>query len=428
MKGVSPVTAPEPTHGGSTAADVPAKAPAMKAGIGPMVGAIFLMATSAIGPGFLTQTSVFTVQMGAAFAFAILLSILVDIAIQLNVWRILGVSGLRASELANRLLPGLGWGLAVLVAIGGLVFNIGNIAGTGLGMQALSGGAIDPKVGGAISALIAIVVFLWKRAGAALDVIVGILGAMMILLMLYVAISSNPPVAEAMRQTVMPDEIDPKVITTLIGGSIGGYIVFAGVHRLIDAGHTGPENLSYISRSAVTGIIVTGIMRVLLFLAVLGVVATGVTLSKDNTAADVFYNAAGEFGLRAFGMVLWAAGLSSVIGASFTSISFLTKQGFNPKIRGWMTVVFIVISTVIFLFLGAAPQLLLIAAGAFNGLILPISFAVVLWVGFFRRDILEGYKPPMWMLVTGVIGFAVSVVMAGMSIAGFAEFLNSYIS
>jgi len=213
----------------------------------------------------------------------------------------------------------------------------------------------------------------------------------------------------------------------LIGGSIGGYIVFAGVHRLIDAGHTGPENLSYISRSAITGIVVTGIMRALLFLAVLGVVATGVTLSRGNTAADVFYNAAGEFGLRAFGMVLWAAGLSSVIGASFTSISFLTKQGFNPKIRGWMTVVFIVISTVIFLFVGAAPQLLLIAAGAFNGLILPLSFAVVLWVGFFRRDILEGYEPPMWMLITGVIGFIISLVMAGMSIAGFAEFLQGFL-
>ena len=323
--------------------------------------------------------------------------------IQLNVWRILGVSGLRASELANSVLPGLGWFLAILVGIGGLVFNIGNIAGTGLGVQALSGGAIDPKIGGAVSAVIAIVVFLWKRAGAALDVIVGILGALMILLMLYVAISSNPPVAEAVKQSVAPDAVDFKVITTLIGGSVGGYIVFAGVHRLIDAGHTGPENMDYVSRSAITGIIVTGIMRVLLFLAVLGVVATGVALSKDNTAADVFYQAAGETGRRMFGLVLWAAGLSSVIGASFTSISFLTKQGFDPKKRGWLTVGFIVISTVIFLFVGSAPQKLLIFAGAFNGLILPVGFAVVLYAGFFRRDLLRGYKPPMWMLVLGAI-------------------------
>ena len=411
------MTAPDPTLGGATAADATAKPPAAARGIGPMVGAIFLMATSAIGPGFLTQTSVFTVQMGAAFAFAILLSILVDIVIQLNVWRILGVSGLRASELANSVLPGLGWVLAALVGIGGLVFNIGNIAGTGLGVQALTDGAVDPKVGGAISALIAIVVFLWKRAGAALDVIVGILGALMILLMLYVAISSNPPVADALRQSVAPEAVDFKVITTLIGGSIGGYIVFAGVHRLIDAGHTGPENMDYISRSAVTGIIVTGIMRVLLFLAVLGVVTTGVTLSKDNTAADVFYHAAGDFGRRAFGLVLSAAGLSSVIGASFTSISFLTKQGFDPKKRDWLTVGFIVISTMIYLFVGSAPQKLLIFAGAFNGLILPIGFAVVLFVGFFRRDLLHGYKPPMWMLVLGAVTLVGCAGMGWSSIA-----------
>ena len=65
------------------------------------LGAMFLMATSAIGPGFITQTTVFTVEMGAAFAFAILVSILVDIAIQLNVWRVLGVTGKRANELLS---------------------------------------------------------------------------------------------------------------------------------------------------------------------------------------------------------------------------------------------------------------------------------------------------------------------------------------
>ena len=108
-------------------------------GIGAMVGAVFLMATSSIGPGFLTQTSVFTVQMGAALGFAILLSIIVDIAIQLNVWRVLGISGLRANELGNIVLPGLGWFMAALVFIGGLVFNIGNIAGTGLGVNAMLG-------------------------------------------------------------------------------------------------------------------------------------------------------------------------------------------------------------------------------------------------------------------------------------------------
>lgn len=121
-----------------------------------LLGAMFLMATSAIGPGFITQTATFTVQMGAAFAFAILVSILIDIAVQMNVWRVIGVSGMRAQELANRVLPGLGWVLAALVFLGGMVFNIGNIAGTGLGANAMLG--VDPLIGGGVSALIALLI------------------------------------------------------------------------------------------------------------------------------------------------------------------------------------------------------------------------------------------------------------------------------
>lgn len=398
-------------------ASQPAKAPR---GIGPVVGAVFLMATSAIGPGFLTQTSVFTAKLGAAFAFAILLSILVDIAIQLNVWRILGVSGLRANELANNIIPGLGWILAILVAIGGLVFNVGNIAGTGLGLNALLG--LDPKIGGGISAVIAIFVFLSRRAGIALDRIVAALGAIMILLMLYVAIVSQPPLGEALKQTFVPDQIEFLVITTLIGGTVGGYITFAGVHRLIDSGTTGPENVDYLTKSSILGIIVTGVMRVLLFLAVLGVVATGVALAKDNTAADAFYQAAGEFGLRAFGLVLWAAGLSSVIGASFTSVSFLTKQTTDPKVRSWITVGFILVSTVVYLTLGQAPQALLIFAGAFNGMILPVGFAIVLWAGWRREDLLKGYRHPRWMLILGLFVLALTVYMGIKSLSGLSAF------
>ena len=43
-----------------------------------LIGAAFLMATSAIGPGFLTQTAVFTESLGASFAFAILVSVIVQ--------------------------------------------------------------------------------------------------------------------------------------------------------------------------------------------------------------------------------------------------------------------------------------------------------------------------------------------------------------
>jgi Mn2+/Fe2+ NRAMP family transporter len=415
----APVPAQEGRDGDSGESEDTARKGLSNTGRAATFGAMFLMATSAIGPGFLTQTSVFTVQMGAALAFAILLSIIIDVAVQLNVWRVLALSGRRANELGNTVLPGVGWFIAVLVFLGGIAFNIGNIAGSGLGTNAMLG--LDPKIGGALTSLIAVGIFLSKRAGVALDRVIVILGAVMILLMLYVAVVSNPPVGEALKQTVLPEKIDVFVITTLVGGTVGGFITFAGAHRLIDSGITGPENIGRITRTSVTGVLITGVMRVLLFLAVLGVVATGVTLAKDNTAADAFYHAAGEVGLRMFGVVLWAAGLSSIIGASYTSVSFVTTQRTQPRNRNILTVIFIVVCTVAYVILGAAPQTLLIFAGAFNGLILPIAFTLVLWVAWRRRDLLNGYRYPVWLLVIGVVVLVVEYYLGWNSFTGIAD-------
>ena len=124
---------------------------------------------------------------------------------------------------------------------------------------------------------------------------------------------------------MLPDEFDFVAVTTIIGGTVGGYITYAGAHRLLDSGRTGPEHVREITRSSVVGILVTGVMRVL-FLAILGVVAGGVTLATDDPAGSAFQAAAGEVGLRVFGLILWAAAITSVIGAAYTSVSFMTKS------------------------------------------------------------------------------------------------------
>ena len=380
-----------------------------------LVGAMFLMATSAIGPGFITQTTIFTAQLGAAFAFAILVSILVDIALQLNVWRVIGVSGLRASELGNRVLPGAGHVLTFCVVIGGFVFNVGNVAGCGLGLDALSG--LDPKWGGAVSALIAIGVLASRRAGIAMDRIVIVLGFVMIAMTAYVAFVSRPPVGLALRNAVLPDTIDVLAITTLVGGTVGGYITYAGAHRLLDAGVQGREQVAAISVASLQGVLITGLMRVLLFLAVLGVVAAGVKLDAANPAASAFRAAAGELGMRVFGLILWAAAITSVIGASYTSVSFLV--GSNARLesrRTALVIAFIVASSAVFLTAGAAPVPLLVFAGAFNGLILPVGVALLLWVAFRRRDLLQGYTYPRALGLLGAAAWLVTVYLGWESI------------
>ena len=385
-----------------------------------LLGAMFLMATSAIGPGFITQTTAFTVELGAAFAFAIAVSILVDIALQLNVWRVIGVTGRRAQELGNLVLPGLGWAMAGLLLLGGLVFNVGNVSGAGLGTDAMLG--LDPRIGGVLSAAIAIGIFLSKRAGLAMDRIVVALGLIMITLTAYVAVSSGPPVGEALRNTVLPEQVSFLAITTLIGGTIGGYIVYAGAHRLLDSGVSGPEHVRDITRGSVTGILVTGVMRVILFLAILGVVSQGVALDPESQAADAFQSAAGDVGLVVFGVVLWAAAITSVIGASYTTVSFITSRTrTSDRTRTALVVAFIVLTTAIFVVVGETPATLLIFAGAFNGLLLPIGIGVMMWVAWARRDLLGGYHYPKWLVTIGTVAWLVTIYLSVNSIKPVIE-------
>ncbi|TYS69478.1 divalent metal cation transporter [Sutcliffiella horikoshii] len=378
-----------------------------------LLGAAFLMGASAIGPGFLTQTAVFTEQLLASFGFVILMSIILDIGVQVNVWRIIAVSKKRGQDIANMVLPGLGYFLAFAVALGGLAFNVGNIGGAGLGMNVLFG--IDVRIGAAITAAIAIGIFLSKEAGVAMDKIARYLGLMMVLLTLYVAFQSNPPVGEAVYRTFAPETIDVFAIITLVGGTVGGYITFAGGHRLLDAGISGKENLHQVTKSSVSGIVIASIMRIFLFLAVLGVVATGFKLDPNNPPASVFMEAAGMVGYKMFGLVLWAAGITSVVGAAYTSVSFLRTLSKKVDQNNSKVIIgFIIVSTIIFAFIGE-PVLLLILAGAFNGLILPVALGTLL-IAAYKKEIVGDYKHPLWLTIFGAIVFIATAYLAAITL------------
>lgn len=373
-----------------------------------LLGAAFLMATSAVGPGFLTQTTVFTEKLATSFGFIILISILIDLAVQFNIWQIITVSGKRAQDLANDLLPGLGYLLAFLIVAGGLAFNIGNVAGAGLGIQAMTG--VSVETGAILSAAMAIAIFLFKEAGKVMDTFAKILGFLMIALILYVAFTSHPPMGSAIQHTFFPEKFDPIATLTLVGGTVGGYISFAGAHRLLDAGVRSERALKEVNRGASTGILITALIRYLLFLATLGIILTGVAINPENPAASVFENAAGTFGKQLFGLMIWSAAITSVVGAAYTSISFL--RSFHPFVetnQSYITIVFIFISTIIFLLVGR-PVKVLVFVGTLNGFVLPIALAILL-VASRKQRLMGSYKHSPLLQVAG---WAVVLILLAM--------------
>ena len=375
-----------------------------------LLGAAFLMATSAVGPGFLTQTTVFTQQLTTSFGFIILISVVIDLCVQYNIWQIITVSGKRAQDLANELFPGLGYLLAFLIVVGGLAFNIGNVAGAGLGIEAMTG--IPIHIGAIGSAGMAIAVFLSKEAGKAMDSFAKILGLLMIGLILYVAFTSHPPLAAAIHHTFLPAKFDPIATLTLVGGTVGGYISFAGAHRLLDSGIKGEAALPQVNRGASTGILLTAVIRYLLFLATLGIIMAGANINPENPTASIFESAAGSLGRQMFGLMIWCAAITSVVGAAYTSVSFM--RSFHPlleKYHTYLTIVFILVSTVVFLLVGK-PVKILVFVGTLNGFVLPVALSILLVVS--RKSRLMGtYKHP---LVLQIAGWAIVLILIAMGI------------
>jgi Mn2+/Fe2+ NRAMP family transporter len=100
-----------------------------------------------------------------------------------------------------------------------------------------------------------------------------------------------------------------------------------------------------------------------------------------------------------------------VVGASYTSVSFLRTLSARVEARQRGTIIlFILLSTAVFLAVGRPVQLL-VAAGAANGLILPLALGAML-VAARRADIVGDYRHPVWM---SAFGWAVALAMAAMA-------------
>ena len=378
-----------------------------------LTGAAFLLAISAVGPGLMVELTTFTAEYGSALGAVLLCVIVMDVLSTLNIWSVLGAANMRAQDVANKLLPGLGMVFALAVSFGGVVFNTGNIGGAALGMNALFG--FPMKLGFLLSGILASAVFFSARAGRGIDFIVKILGVCTVLLVTAAAFQSRQPVRELLHvQTEFETRGLFYPMLTLLGGSCGGYIAFSGIHRLLDEGVKGVSELPDIRRSAFLGTTVSGIVRLMIFLAALGVCAAGgneVALQIQeaaNPTTEVFSLALGRFGRLAFELILLVANIGSIICATFTSVSFLkTLHPFLARHERALALLIIFSSTTVMTVFGNAARMM-IFAGTINGFILPFAMLLVLAAAR-RKDIVGDYRHPLLLRCAGVV-----IVLAGL--------------
>lgn len=131
--------------------------------------------------------------------------------------------------------------------------------------------------------------------------------------------------------------------------------------------------------------------------------------------------------MRIFGVVLWAAAITSVIGAAYTSVSFITvfKQDISERARNIATVIFIAVSLFFYVVITTPPAQMLVFVGGLNGLILPIGLSIFVYAAWARSDLMAGYRYPRWLLALGVIVCALTWYMGYKSIGPIFALLFS---
>ena len=380
----------------------------------------FLMATTSVGPGFLTQTAVFTNIYNIDMAFPVFASMFITFGIVMNLWRIVGVSGLRIQDIANKVAPGMGYFIGILLALGAVAFNFGNVSGSALGMNVLTG--LDTTWGAIFTGMIGSLLFIIHNASKRMDQMARYLGLLMIILIAYVALTNLPPFAPTILAAVAPPDFSNLLLPTLtiVGGAVGGY--YTGAQRLIDVNLQGIENTKIVTKAAWAGISIAVIIRVLLFCAILGIITTGVTLDPANPAADAFRHGAGDIGYFIFGLVLFVASITSVVGNSYMAIS-LIKTLFPVVARNekaWCVgfIIFTTLGTVLM----NMPILLLMLAGLVNSIILPIVLATML-AATRQKNIVGDYKHPLYLTV---IGITIVIVMSLASLSNISSFISKF--
>ena len=151
-------------------------------------------------------------------------------------------------------------------------------------------------------------------------------------------------------------------------------------------------------------------------------VGMGAQFDKDP-AGSAFLLGAGEIGHKLFGIVFFCAALTSVVGAAYTSVSFLKTLFKVVERNEKLTIMaFIFVSTCILIFIGK-PASLLILAGSVNGLILPITLAVMLFATH-KSEIVGDYKHNKLLYYTGWIVVLVTAYIGVTSLQGIAKLLG----
>jgi manganese transport protein len=365
-----------------------------------------------IGPGTVTTA----LKSGALFQlellWAILFSILGCYVLQESASRITIVTGLDLPEIFQSRFERKGilnihYLLIISIIFGCMAYQAGNMTGAVVGL-----GLITQVPESWILFFLYVVAFLilWKGHIHTISHFMGILIGLMALIFVLLSVRADFKMKEIVDHLLIPHLPNHSAIyvIALVGTTIVPYNLFLG------SGISRGQQLASMRFGLGSAILIGGIITATILIS-------GTFLSTDFSFNGVYIllvNRLGNWVGRGFALGLFAAGLSSSItaplAAAITAKSVINKLSRNNiEEKRYFRITWIIVLSIgaVFTLLDDQPVILIVAAQAINGLILPFV-AFYLYVLINDRSILPGnFRNISWYNFLMLLVTAISIFL-----------------
>lgn len=355
------------------------------------MGPAAIVAATIIGPGTVTTCSLAGVSFQYALGWAILFAVIATSVLQLMTSRLGIITGKGLAEVIREIYKD-SWikvPLAVIVVfaigMGNSAYQSGNMIGASMGLGTIFN---LPLIFWNICISIIVFALLWTCKYKVLEKFMIALVFVMVILFVFTAIIVKPDLGAMLKGLLIPSIPAGSILITMgvIGTTIVPHCLY--YHSALTAikwnGIDKKEALKNNNFDVIFNIVLAGVISYAIIITGAAMFGLGIKVSSGADLAKQLAPLAGSWSKYFFGAGLFAAGITSSIAAPMSAA--LAISG----IMGWSTdlketknrVVWILVLAAGFLVTatGYSPIKVIVAAQAFNGILLPISTIILLIV------------------------------------------------
>lgn len=404
------------------------------------VGPGALVAAAFIGPGTVTSCSTSGANYGYTLLWAMLLSVISVIIMQLMAARVgivskMGLGQALRAKFAGKTARIL---LAVLVIaavfIGNIAYETGNITGSVLGVQAAIPAAGSDAGRIILIVIITIIAFilLWSGSYKYIEKFLTGLVVVMGVIFLITAFASKPDWLGVLKGIfgfqVPQEEKAWMTIAALMGTTVVPYNIYlhaSSAAKKWSEDEDVEEGLASSRLDSILSIGLGGLISMAIIVCASATInGTGVKISNGGDMALSLQPLLGNWATVIFGIGLFAAGISSAItaplAAAFASTGILgwAEDLKDKKFRIFWIIV-VAFGLFASIFLGKSPTEIILFAQAANAFLLPITGILLLLVANDKK-IMDKYKNSLVFNIFAVLVIALFIFIAARNMTAFA--------